>query len=108
MILFFEGAYSLLSHFDLYTVTVFWACYNLGLLCGSDIFVRHWAYWQTWIEMFTEANPSGYATNSDLNYKLQRLAIAIGVIVAFKRLIVGVFLSRQTFRKSVLSASMAR
>ena len=80
-------------------VLTVWALYDLGLLAGSSAFVRHWGHWQNVIHMFNESNPSGNVTNSDLNYTILRLAIAVGIIVAIKRLVVGVFLSRQTFCK---------
>lgn len=76
-----------------------WACFDLGLLAGSSAFVNHWCYWQDVIGMLNESNPSGNVTANDVYYKSLRLAIAVGSIVALKRLIVGVFLSRQTFRK---------
>ena len=47
--------------------------------------------------MFNANNSSGDLTSNDLYYKVLRLAVSIGIIVAIKRLIVGIMLSRQTF-----------
>lgn len=74
--------------------------YDLGLLSGSRQFVHHWAYWQDVILMFTTENPSGEVTSNSIYLLLIRLSMIVSGSVTLKRFLVGIFLGRQTFRKS--------
>ncbi|CAB9510911.1 Mechanosensitive ion channel protein [Seminavis robusta] len=76
---------------------IMWALYDMILLAGSSRFVNHWCYWQNVISMFNENNPSGNIPNSSAYLTLLRLSVAVGGLVAVKRLLVGLFLGRQTF-----------
>jgi hypothetical protein len=78
-------------------VVTTWGIYDLALLSGSSRFAQHWAYAQTWIDMFNENNPAGNITSSQLYLQIIQIAIAVGVAVSIKRLVVGLFLGRQTF-----------
>lgn len=80
-------------------VLVFWGLYDLALLSGSSAFAKHWAYAQGWIAMFTDSNPPGQVTSNEVYYQVIQIAIGVGVAVSLKRLVVGLFLGRQTFGK---------
>ena len=83
-------------------ILFFWGLYDLGLLAGSSAFVRHWLYWQNIISMFNENNHSGTVLDNPKNYLAIWLAVGIGSVVSLKRLLVGLFLGRQTFGKDCL------
>ena len=78
-------------------VVTAWGIYDLALLSGSSRFAQHWAYAQTWIEMFNANNPAGTVTSSQLYLQIIQIAIALGIAISIKRLVVGLFLGRQTF-----------
>lgn len=80
-------------------IAVFWAIYDLILLSGDREYAHHWGYWQDWISLFNEENPSGNVVDHEWNTKILRLTIFIGIAVAVKRLFVSLFLGRQTFGK---------
>ena len=81
-------------------ISTFWGTYNLILLSGDSRYARHWFYFQDFIELFNEENPGGNVINSSTNYAILRLMIIVGVCVSIKRLVVGLFLGRQTFGKT--------
>lgn len=78
-------------------ILIFWALYDLILLSGDRDFAHHWGYWQDWVGLFNEDNPSGNVVSNEWNYTILINAIIIGCAVAVKRLVVGLFLGRQTF-----------
>ena len=81
-------------------ISTFWGTYNLILLSGDASYARHWLYFQDFIDLFNEQNPGGNVINSPTNYAILRLMIIVGVCVSIKRLVVGLFLGRQTFGKT--------
>ena len=80
-------------------ILVTWAAFDLILLSGDRDFAHHWGFWQDWIGLFNEDNPSGNVVSNDWNFTILVNAILIGCAVAGKRLVVGLFLGRQTFGK---------
>ena len=78
-------------------IAVFWAIYRLILLSGDRDYAHHWGYWQDWVGLFNEENPSGNVVDHEWNNKILRLTIFIGIAVSIKRLFVALFLGRQTF-----------
>jgi hypothetical protein len=80
-------------------ISIFWAIYDLVLLTGSHDYAHHWGYWQDYIKLFNEHNPSGTATEHELNDVIYKLMIIVGIVVSLKRLAVCLFLGRQTFGK---------
>jgi hypothetical protein len=70
-------------------------------LSGDASYARHWLYWQDEIGLFNERNPGGNVIDSDEIYTIYRLMITIGILVSIKRLLVGLFLGRQTFGKRI-------
>ena len=80
-------------------IAIFWSLYSLGLNAGTSDFVHHWGYFQNWIRLFNEENPSGNVVDNEWNYTILRLTIFIGVAVALKRLVMSLLLGRQTFAR---------
>ena len=74
-----------------------WSIANFSLLYGSSEFVQHWVYWQDAIGLFTRENPSGNVVNSDWNLKILAIALALGIAVSLKRLLLGLYLGKRTF-----------
>jgi hypothetical protein len=75
----------------------FWSLCNMGLLYGDSPFVAHWAYWQSYVKVFNESNPSGSTISSDFNLRIQLCALGISVFVAIKRLLTGFYQGRKIF-----------
>ncbi|KAL3911714.1 MAG: hypothetical protein SGILL_007172 [Bacillariaceae sp.] len=75
----------------------FWAVCNLGLLYGDSRFVAHWGYWQSYVEVFNEANPQGSAISSNFNLTVQLCALGVSIVVAVKRLLIGFYQGRKIF-----------
>ncbi|VEU37451.1 unnamed protein product [Pseudo-nitzschia multistriata] len=67
------------------------------MLQGKSRFANHWGYWQPYIEVFNECNPSGTIVESSMNLKVQLLALALSIVVAVKRLLIGFQQGRKTF-----------
>lgn len=61
----------------------------MGLLCGDSAFVAHWGYWQDYVGLFNLENPSGGIPSSDMNLRVQLIALGVSVCVAIKRLLIG-------------------
>ena len=78
---------------------IFWGIYDLALLAGPGRLANHWGYYQDYIGLFNESNPSGNVTSDGLYIQLLQVAIGVGVAVSVKRLAIGMFLGRQTFSK---------
>ena len=80
-------------------IGTFWALYSIALNAGTSDFAHHWGYFQDWIGLFNEENPSGNVVDHEWNYKILRLVIFICVAVALKRLVMSLLLGRQTFAR---------
>jgi hypothetical protein len=78
-----------------------WSILDLCSLYGDGPFAAHWAFWQNLIDLFNDTNPSGNVVNSDWNKTILLIAVSVSLVVALKRFVVGVFLGRQTFGKSM-------
>lgn len=74
-----------------------WGVFDFCLLSGPSDFVHHWAYWQEGIGLFNAQNPAGNVINSTWNHRILAIAVAVGVVVAFKRLLLGLYLGKRTF-----------
>lgn len=77
-------------------VLMFWAMYDLVLLSGDRPFSHHWGYWQDAILLFNESNHSGNIVQNEMNFRILIIAIVLGIVVAIKRVILGLFLARKT------------
>jgi hypothetical protein len=80
-------------------IAIFWATFDLLLNAGTSDFVHHWGYWQDKIGLFNEDNPSGNVVDHPWNFKVLRLCIFVGLAVSLKRLVLSLFLGRQTFAR---------
>lgn len=76
-----------------------WSLLDFGLLYGDNDFVRHWGFFQDYVGLFNDENPSGNIVDSDWNRRVLLIGVCVSIAVAIKRFIVGLFLGRQTFRK---------
>lgn len=80
-------------------VLTFWAIYDLVLLSGDRALAHHWLYFQDYINLFNENNHSGNIVQSAWNFRILVTAAVVGVVVAIKRVILGLFLARKTLCK---------
>jgi hypothetical protein len=77
----------------------FWAIYDLIMLSGEGPFANHWAFYQDAIGLFNDRNPSGGITSDPWNYRVLIACMVIGVVVAIKRLVVGMYLGGKQYCK---------
>lgn len=76
-----------------------WGILNFTLVTGETAFNHHWLYWQDVWGLFNENNPAGDVTNTLWFKRICALASALGFSVGAKRVVVGIYLGRQTFGK---------
>jgi hypothetical protein len=81
----------------------FWSLWNLALLQGNTDFAQHWGQWQTYyfesyLSIFTEANPSGGIPGEDWYRRLLIMGIGVGLAISVKRVWVGFMLGRKIYR----------
>jgi hypothetical protein len=81
-----------------------WGMFNFGMNSGTNAFAQHWLFWQHALPIFNEAtNPSGTITHSYVNYAVNGIAVALGFVVAVKRLWWGLYLGRRSYREYLLA-----
>ncbi len=80
-----------------------WGILNFLLVTGASEFNKHWLFWQDVWGLFNEDNPSGGVTDALWFKRICAIASALGVAVATKRVVVGIYLGRQTFGMLKLS-----
>jgi hypothetical protein len=78
-------------------LTSTWGILNLLLVNGNTPFNRQWLFWQDLWGLFNERNPSGDVTNALWFFRISVITSILGVVVSIKRVMVGVYLGRQTF-----------
>mmetsp|Transcript_28640 Transcript_28640/g.69388 ORF Transcript_28640/g.69388 Transcript_28640/m.69388 type:complete len:686 (-) Transcript_28640:49-2106(-) len=78
-------------------VLILWALFNFALLFGSRRFSEHWLYYQDWIELFNECNPSGSVTSNSSYGGLLVYAIFLGILVALKRFWLGLRFGKASY-----------
>ena len=74
-----------------------WGVLSWILLGGQYGFSSHWLYSQSLLDIFNAVNPSGNITTSVWNTRVHAIAVSVGIIVAMKRIYIGVSQSRKTF-----------
>jgi hypothetical protein len=47
--------------------------------------------------MFSEENPSGSITYSDMNYRINGMAVGVGFVIALKRLWWGLYFGKRSY-----------
>ncbi|GAX27063.1 hypothetical protein FisN_9Lh385 [Fistulifera solaris] len=81
----------------------FWSLWDLALLQGNTDFAKHWGQWQTYyfdnyLSIFTQANPSGGIPGEDWYRRLLIMGIGVGLAISVKRVWVGFMLGRKIYR----------
>ena len=87
-----------------------WGCWNLLILHGDSLFIKHWLYW-TGIRLFSiEHNFGDGILGSDLYGRILAAMIVLGVASAAKRTFVALYLSRRmlTYYRSQLEKVMSK
>lgn len=74
-----------------------WGLLDYALLAGSPPFFSHWGYWQHFVDLFNESNPSGNVVDSDKNRRMLAVVISLGAVVAVKRFWLGLHQGKATF-----------
>ena len=77
-----------------------WGVLNFALLSGEKPFFHHWGYWQDYIDLFNEKNPSGQIVSSVWHHRVCAIAVSVSLVVTVKRYLLGLYLGRQTFGQS--------
>lgn len=80
-------------------VAFWWAIFDFTMLHGDGAFAKHWAFWQEWIDVFNENNPSGHIVDNEWNTRILTITICVSVVASMKRFVIGLYLGRQTFCK---------
>jgi hypothetical protein len=78
------------------------AIYSLILNSGDNKFARHWLFYQKGIDMFNESNPAGSIPDGEWNRLILWTLILLGVAVAVKRFLIGLYLGQRTYGKYVV------
>jgi hypothetical protein len=76
-----------------------WGVNNFALNSGKNAFAQHWLFWQDALPLFNASNPSGTITTSYVNYAANGIAVALGFVVAVKRLWWGLYLGKRSYRE---------
>jgi hypothetical protein len=79
-----------------------WGVNNFALNSGKNAFAQHWLYWQDALPLFNATNPSGTITYSYVNHAVNGIAVALGFVVALKRLWWGLYLGKRSYREYLL------
>ena len=79
-----------------FTLT-WWGFYDLCMLSGDGPFANHWMFYQNFIALFSEQNPSGNITDNEWNFRIIIVAVVIGIVVTLKRFAVGLYLGGRQY-----------
>jgi len=77
----------------------FYGFWSAILLCGTGDFTKHWLFWQHAIDMCNANNPAGTITQDGIYIAFVGGAILFGAAVAVKRLWLGLYLAKRSYRK---------
>jgi len=78
-------------------VVTTWGILDFFFLSRLNVrFSSQWPFCQDAVGLFNASNPSGNVTESKLNVPTLLTAVVLGVIVAIKRFLLGLFLGRRT------------
>ena len=80
-------------------ITLLWAIWDFALLFGDRKFANHRAYWQGFIDLMNETNPSGDVTTHSGYRRVLISAVFVPVAVAAKRSIMGQIVGKRVVRK---------
>jgi hypothetical protein len=79
-------------------VAFVWGVLDFILLAGSKPFFAHWLYWQSVIDLFNTANPSGHVVDSSWNHRVLSIVVCVSFVTSVKRFFMGFYLGKNTFR----------
>ena len=78
-------------------ILLFWGIFDLVMLFGKTRFANHWLYYQPWIGIFNDKNPSGGFPDYDIYKNVVIFAIVAGGLVAIKRFLVGLRFGQNSY-----------
>jgi hypothetical protein len=78
-------------------VFFWWSMFDFALIQGDRELSQHWLFWQDFVGLFNTSNPSGNVVDNPIYLRVLVLTAVISVVVAIKRFVVGLWLSRNTF-----------
>ncbi|KAL7557213.1 hypothetical protein ACA910_001281 [Epithemia clementina (nom. ined.)] len=79
------------------SVMLWWALWNFMTLQGNGPFISHWLYWQDYIKLFTNENPSGDIPSSEFYRHVLITMVVVAVSVSVKRNILSLHLGRRLY-----------
>ncbi|KAG7371166.1 mechanosensitive ion channel [Nitzschia inconspicua] len=74
-----------------------WGFLNLAMLYGSTRFANHWLFYQSFIGIFSDQNPSGNFPSYDIYRHVVIFILCAGIAVALKRFIIGLKFGQNTY-----------
>lgn len=83
--------------FGIFLGQILWALFNFALLFGSRRLSEHWLFFQDWVELFNDCNPSGSVTSNAVYAGLLVYAIFLGILVAVKRFWLGLRFGKASY-----------
>ena len=66
-----------------------WSLMDIILLYGNNRFVKHWLYWQGFIDLMNENNPCGNVTNNNFYHRILYVGLGFGAAATAKRVVLG-------------------
>ena len=82
-------------------ILFWWGVINFAMLHGDGAFAAHWLFWQDALGAFNARNPSGQVVDSPWNTTILATAMGFAGSTAIKRFVIGLWLGRRAFRKSI-------
>lgn len=78
---------------------VVWVLLDFALLFGDGRFPNHWLYYQDFLGVFNEDNPSGDVTGSNRYRGILIFALCTGLAVAAKRFFIGLRFGKASYHR---------
>ncbi|KAL3939508.1 MAG: hypothetical protein SGBAC_005775, partial [Bacillariaceae sp.] len=78
-------------------VLILWSVFNFALLFGPRRFSEHWLYYQDWVGLFNQCNPSGSVTANPMYGGLLAYTVFLGILVAVKRFAIGLRFGKASY-----------
>ncbi|GKY96897.1 hypothetical protein MPSEU_000648700 [Mayamaea pseudoterrestris] len=78
-------------------ILFWWGAYDFMLLYGPSRWARHWLFWQPYLDVFNDQNPSGSFTSTPEYRTLLILALVVSLVVSIKRFAVGIWFGQKTY-----------
>jgi hypothetical protein len=78
-------------------ILFWWGVIDLMMLFGATRFANHWLYYQPWLGVFNDSNPSGGFPNYDVYTNIVIFSVVAGALVAVKRFVVGLRFGQNSY-----------